>query len=309
MRVPKFSIIVPVYKVEKYLSQCIESILLQECRDFELLLVDDGSPDRSGDICEEYAKKDERIHVIHKENGGVSSARNLGLTHAKGEWYVFIDSDDTISPDFLNIDDISVPTDIIQKSFIIINEKTKKSIKHHVANNSLYNQDDIFQFYVRKRNNALWDKIISSRVIQENRFDETVAIGEDFLFFLSVLKQVKTYSFSSTGSYNYVVRSNSAMSLLNNNTEGRNKILLQNINHLNDILSDDIYTKLRCSLIYSTYIQSLYMNFKSLNCNQRSTTLGYLSKMKYSDLKYVRLRTKIKLFFMKFLMFIKLRYE
>lgn len=98
---PKVSIIVPVYKAEKYLNRCIDSILAQTFTDWELLLIDDGSTDRSGDICDEYAKKDTRIRVFHKENGGVSSARNLGLDSAQGEWVTFIDADDYILPDFL----------------------------------------------------------------------------------------------------------------------------------------------------------------------------------------------------------------
>lgn len=93
---PKISVIVPVYNTEKYLRRCIDSILAQTFTDFELLLVDDGSKDNSGAICDEYAKKDPRVRVFHKENGGVSSARNLGLDEAKGEWIAFVDSDDYI---------------------------------------------------------------------------------------------------------------------------------------------------------------------------------------------------------------------
>lgn len=81
---PKISVIVPVYNVEKYLSRCIDSILAQTFTDFELLLIDDGSNDNSGNICDDYVKKDNRIRVFHKENGGVSSARNLGLTRQRG---------------------------------------------------------------------------------------------------------------------------------------------------------------------------------------------------------------------------------
>ena len=91
---PKVSIIVPVYKAEKYLNRCIDSIIAQTFTDWELLLIDDGSPDRSGDICDEYAKKDTRIRVFHKKNGGVSSARNLGLDYVQGEYVTFVDSDD-----------------------------------------------------------------------------------------------------------------------------------------------------------------------------------------------------------------------
>lgn len=99
MQNPMISIIVPVYKVEKYLSKCVESILAQTFADFELILVDDGSPDSCGSICDEYALKDSRIKVIHKKNGGLSDARNAGIVVAKGEYLAFIDSDDYIAPD------------------------------------------------------------------------------------------------------------------------------------------------------------------------------------------------------------------
>ena len=99
----KVSIIIPVYKVENYLSRCIGSVLAQEYSDFEVILVDDGSPDRSGEICNAYAQKDRRISVIHKQNGGLSSARNAGIDAATGEYLFFLDSDDVIHPQALEI--------------------------------------------------------------------------------------------------------------------------------------------------------------------------------------------------------------
>ena len=99
------SVIVPVYKVEKFIHRCIYSILAQTFKDFELILVDDGSPDNCGKICDEYALKDNRIHVIHKENGGLSDARNAGIdwafANSNSEWITFIDSDDWIHPKYL----------------------------------------------------------------------------------------------------------------------------------------------------------------------------------------------------------------
>ena len=99
---PKISIIVPVYNSCRYLPQCLESVLLQTFKDYEVLLVDDGSTDGSGPICEEFAKKDERFHVFHKDNGGVSSARNLGLDAVTGEWVMFLDSDDLLPEDSID---------------------------------------------------------------------------------------------------------------------------------------------------------------------------------------------------------------
>ena len=95
------SIIIPVYNVEKYLAECIESVLKQTYQNIEILLIDDGSPDNSGKICDEYEEKDSRVRVIHKENGGVSSARNVGLEQANGEYITFIDSDDFVSESYI----------------------------------------------------------------------------------------------------------------------------------------------------------------------------------------------------------------
>lgn len=101
IRIPKITLIVPIYKAEKYLHRCIDSILGQTFEDFEVLLVDDGSPDRSGYICDEYARKDHRVRVFHKENGGVSSARQCGIDNAYGEYTIQVDPDDWVEPTML----------------------------------------------------------------------------------------------------------------------------------------------------------------------------------------------------------------
>lgn len=98
---PLISVIVPIYKTAKYLIQCVDSVLTQNFKDFELILVDDGSPDESPAVCDEFARKDARVSVIHKENGGVSSARNSGIEQAVGQYIVFIDSDDYVGADYL----------------------------------------------------------------------------------------------------------------------------------------------------------------------------------------------------------------
>lgn len=111
---PKISVVVPVYGGEKYLGECIESILGQTFKDFELLLLDDGSPDRSGEICDDYARKDERVRVIHKKNEGINATRCRGVHEAKGEWIAFCDDDDTLPVDALsNLYGSSEGTDIV----------------------------------------------------------------------------------------------------------------------------------------------------------------------------------------------------
>ena len=92
------SVIIPVYNVEKYLRKCVDSVLAQDIADMEVILIDDGSPDNSGAICDEYAEKDTRVKVIHKENGGAATARNVGLDIARGKYITFVDSDDYLLP-------------------------------------------------------------------------------------------------------------------------------------------------------------------------------------------------------------------
>lgn len=122
---PKISVIVPVYKVEQYIHRCVDSILAQSFTDFEIILVDDGSPDNCGKICDEYAQKDSCVKVFHKPNGGVSSARNLGLNNAKGEWVTFIDSDDYIEQGFFSIPKDTSEDLLIQNYKVLKNEECK----------------------------------------------------------------------------------------------------------------------------------------------------------------------------------------
>lgn len=103
MSIPEISVIIPVYKVEKFLDRCVKSVLSQSYKDFEVLLVDDGSPDNCGDICESYKRSDNRVRVFHKENGGLSDARNYGVQRAEGKYITFIDSDDYVASDYLEV--------------------------------------------------------------------------------------------------------------------------------------------------------------------------------------------------------------
>ncbi len=121
---PEVSVIVPVYNVEKYLSRCVDSILAQTFSNFELILVDDGSPDRSGEICDEYAAKDSRIRVIHQENAGASAARNRGVKAATGEFVAFVDSDDYIEKEYLETY-WENRTDLTLSGFSVYNEGGK----------------------------------------------------------------------------------------------------------------------------------------------------------------------------------------
>lgn len=157
----KLSIIVPVYKVERYLARCIDSILNQTYKNLEIVLVDDGSPDRCGEICDEYAKEDERVKVIHKENGGVSSARNVGFENSTGDYIGYVDSDDYIDPKMYsdmikileenNLDIVCCEAFIVKGNRIIGNQGDGTLVKYSKENILLKSLVD-FQ-------NTIWNKV------------------------------------------------------------------------------------------------------------------------------------------------------
>lgn len=190
----KISVIIPVYNTEHYLPRCIESILAQTFTDFELLLIDDGSKDNSGRICDEYAAKDSRIRVFHKKNGGVSSARNLGLDKAQGEWIAFVDSDDWIYTDYFEeMLSKSIHADLVVSSYIV---EGKIDPWDKPLNLQTYTKDSIRDCLEENIHNisflAPWCKLFNRNIIEQKliRFNTFIKQGEDSLFNLDYLKYV-----------------------------------------------------------------------------------------------------------------------
>lgn len=205
------SVIVPVYKVEKYLDHCVQSIVNQTYKDLEIILVDDGSPDRCPAMCDEWARKDARIKVIHKENGGVSSARNVGLDNASGEYIGFVDSDDYLEPRMYEslFHDLSVNNSDISvcSSFLVTENAEVKTDR--TFENQVLTQEEAVKLISYRMNNSLWNKLFKKSVIDGCRFDEGHTFGEDHLILLHILKNVHRVSFISDSLYYYVQRSNS----------------------------------------------------------------------------------------------------
>lgn len=209
---PLISIIIPVYKVEKYLPKCIESILSQTFTNFELLLIDDGSPDNSGKICDKYQKKDSRIKVFHQSNKGVSAARNLGLNKANGEWIAFCDSDDWVEIDWLE----SYTNIILNNNFDIIfqgyiSENKNKSSTHYLKNSS---QGYLDAIYLLEKEDLLgWTccKILKRSIIQQHRiqFEESLSLSEDLLFTLKFCIYANSLFVLPLAKYHYVSHSDS----------------------------------------------------------------------------------------------------
>lgn len=186
---PTISIIVPVYNTEKYLHRCIDSILAQTFTNFELLLIDDGSKDNSGKICDEYAAKDSRVRVFHKENGGVSSARNLGLDNVQGEWITFVDSDDWITKDAIEYFQTSHDEDIIINPYIEFYEG-KSYLKEScpVKISSKQQKNAFLKDYLHTGIlTTVCSKIYKRSIIGGSRFNNDIIVGEDTLFFLNII--------------------------------------------------------------------------------------------------------------------------
>ena len=186
----KVSIIVPVYNVEKYLKQCIDSLVVQSFTDFEIILVDDGSTDNSRHICDDYAKLDKRIKVIHKANGGVSSARNTGIEVALGKYIMFVDSDDYIDTDMVSV--LFSEMEYNEADMVVcgFNVVLAGNIKNIYYENAIYNnKQDIAEFFslLEGRTNSTCNKMYKTSLITKY-FDSRFSQGEDLLFNLDYIR-------------------------------------------------------------------------------------------------------------------------
>lgn len=201
---PKISIIVPVYNAEKYLHRCIDSILTQTFSDFELLLIDDGSTDNSGAICDEYAKTDSRIKVFHKENGGVSSARNLGLAKAHGEWIAFVDADDKLDSKMYELlfdKAIYTNADIVVCDFYLDYGNTLKVVKS--MPDSIC-KTDFIRFYIVSWS-VVWNMLTRKKIYEEYNivFPDKMAYSEDFFVGIKLLYHAGIVAYVDVPLYYY----------------------------------------------------------------------------------------------------------
>lgn len=217
---PMVSIIVPIYNAEQYLRRCVDSILNQEYTDFELLLVNDGSTDASGDICEEYGDKDPRVIVIQKENTGVSDSRNRALDRARGKYLQFLDSDDWITPDatrlFVRAAEEYGCDMVISDFYRVVGERlsTKGDIeeegvltREEFAAHMMENPADFYY-------GVLWNKLYRRDIVEEHnlRMDTDINWCEDFMFNLEYIRYAKVFYALHAPIYYYVKRKGSLAS-------------------------------------------------------------------------------------------------
>lgn len=285
MNNPIVSIITPVYKVVNCLPKCIESVISQTFTEWEMILVDDGSPDKSGEICDEYALRDSRIKVLHKQNGGPSSARNLGIEHAQGKYIWFVDSDDWIEQGALsrifNVMDNS-SADIC---FFCLNPISNREVQVPFDFKSIVGNNVDGVHYVGKQECAKafveiemsggmgWtcNKWFKKSIIDKNhiRFDTRFAIQEDHLFTLSYLLHVNHVIITSYAPYNYVMQSGT--------------LLTRKYSFENTKMRNEAMYEARCKLCDSFMINNLkYVNWYTADYISRR--VSNLKNLRNSDL-------------------------
>lgn len=282
---PLVSIIVPCYKVEQFLPKCVDSMLRQTYSNLEVWLVDDGSPDNSGKICDEYASNDNRVKVIHKFNGGVGSARNLGLDKAQGEWVIFLDADDWLTDDAFTIFKESidqVESDIHIFNFFTNKENYERKNKHFPTDILVRNGDEkkwfvidmLFPYYDEYHNGiensnirAVHGKLYRRELIKKNNltFDERLPIAEDALFNYKVFQAARSICQHDRYVLHYRISGCSVMHKYN-----------PNIDNINNLIMDTFAKEIGDSINYDIGYKVAYLGMAA-ECVFRSLKLKYLN--------------------------------
>ena len=315
---PTISIIVPIYNAEAYLKKCIESILKQSYTDIEVILVNDGSKDNSGEICDDFVGKDTRVKVIHKKNEGVSSARNIGIDTSNGKYICFIDSDDWVDTTYLSS---FMESQIKEKpELFILHDVLKENInscqKFCNFPNETYDAAHLHQLFADTQ--LAWcgfpySKLYISKIIKaENiRFDHAVHYGEDFLFMLEYMKYIRGAKTSSKAEYHYINLNENSLVRSHHPFESEYRCFsraLDLIEQLTEIhnLTEEAQKKLQIRLgqLSDRAINSLYRPKYSKSRKERLQILKDFRNKGYTSClsEYVRSK-KSKIFFLAIFVF------
>lgn len=266
---PKISVIIPVYNVEKYLNRCLDSLLAQTYQNLQIILVDDGSTDGSAAICDEYAAIDGRINVIHKENGGLSSARNAGLKIADGEYVGYVDSDDWVEPDMY----YSMVYAAMDNEAQLVACRYKQIMPDQVIDNGspdvvVLNQKELLDIYVNEHPkyiiyNSVWSKLYRRDLVSDLQFPEG-RNSEDIVYTTTAFCRLSRAVYIDKGLYNYVTgRPDSIM----NDAKSGKRCLEDEIPFLKEqiqIYKDNGFTEIAKQATYMFYIRlmSYYVKYR-----------------------------------------------
>lgn len=244
---PFLSIIIPIYKIkESYLRSCFESLLAQDMNGFKIIAVDDGSPDHSGDICDEYAQKDKRVIVIHQNNAGVSVARNNGIKAATTEWVTFVDPDDWVEPNHVSIlydaQKKHNDTDIFWFDYIQDFDR-KSNVKYLKDDSGALNEEWVYNLRIAPFNfllvdgkayeyetNTIWNKMYRTSLLKDNgmRFDPKARKGQDVIFNAECLQLTDKFFYIHSALYHYRYLQESVTNRFNEKAQYYNEVAFEN---------------------------------------------------------------------------------
>lgn len=294
------SIIVPIYKVEDYLKKCVDSLINQTYKDIEIILVDDGSPDNCPKLCDEFALRDSRVKVIHKINGGLSSARNAGLDVCNGDFVMFIDSDDFVSENMvetlLNNYEKTKADIIVCDYYLVYGDNLK--IQKHYKKNKIVSGIDKYKMLYKSRyaipSLVAWNKLYKIHIFDKIRYDNG-KLHEDEFIICKLLNSANQVSYITDKLYFYVQRNGSIMSKFN--TKSFDKIEAFDLrinffanNGLNELIDEAKYQKLlACKYCLNGYINSDLEKDDSLIEKLKNDIFMLLKDLMFSKkLKFVR---------------------
>lgn len=300
----KVSVIIPVFNAELYLEQCIESVINQTYKEIEIILINDGSEDESGKICDKYAQEDQRIIVIHKKNGGVSSARNAGLKSSTGNYIMFVDSDDWLDSNAVNTL-VKIQNkneyEIIMFGSYRENLILGKTIEMKEEERSFDKENEIRKILPTlikgEKINSLWNKIYKSSLIKDNDiiFDEALNIAEDLLFNFQAFLNAESFYVLDQSFYHYMIRDEESLTKRHN--PKKYEMLMFVNNYMQKELSKDpIYSKalqasqhIRIKNIYSCLLD-LFLKYYPLSIKEKLSCIDSImekeeNKWIYSDEK------------------------
>ena len=280
------SIIIPVYKTEKYLDRCIESILMQKVDDIEIILVDDGSPDKSGEMCDKWALRDNHIRVIHKQNGGPGSARNMALDIAQGTYITFIDSDDAIAENTF----LPIINYLTEHQDIDILEYPAHLYIGSPKERKLTFENAVFDIHDLKEKQNLWldnklyahcyscNKVFRRSLFDGLRYSESVTLGEDIRLISQLLKKARNYATINTGMYLYYFNGES---------------ISGSLKYADELLSSHLYAVEQLGIdIYSKASRRLYLTMLNFQIDAyrfaKSTPKGPILKKNPIPLRYAQ---------------------
>lgn len=320
---PDISIIIPFYNAKERLARCLDSVVTQTHENFEVLLIDDGSTDSSSDICTKYTIKDQRFQYHLKTNGGVSSARNLGIEKAKGKYLAFIDSDDFVDPDFCRIlfeCAESRKTDILNFGHTYVNG-SNKTIRNPVFKDQTFvERADLLEILKNSASNKFlyfcWSRIYSREFIHGNhiRFNEKSLLGSDSLFNLTAFLQAKKIYSIDYQPYHYIYNDTSLTQrkfkedlVSKYETQFRARIEIQKVHQ--DAFNDTFIRDIATNYVHNALFMLLF-NVKNCNTNRieelrsiRKSEIFAFSFQHYAFTKEITLMMKIKIFLFKHRLF------